>query len=256
MPAAKLRPVGPSTTTRPPVMYSQPWSPTPSTTADHAGVADARSARRPARGRTRGPRSRRRARRCRRSRCPRPRSVAASAADARRATPPESPLPDVVVGVALQRERHARGRARRRSSGRPSPGRRPSPCRRPGPSAPCRRAISPESSPPTARFLFSIGRSARTCVPSSSAVRQSWSRSTSIDVPEHGLGRADPRARRVAGRLRGTRSSGAQVDAPRLPVVHGLVGARAGRSGRSAPPRCATPSEAIRSRASSATMKR
>ena len=33
MPAAKLRPVGPSTTTRPPVMYSQPWSPTASTTA-------------------------------------------------------------------------------------------------------------------------------------------------------------------------------------------------------------------------------
>ena len=33
MPAAKLRPVEPSTTTTPPVMYSQPWSPTPSTTA-------------------------------------------------------------------------------------------------------------------------------------------------------------------------------------------------------------------------------
>ena len=33
MPAAKLRPTRPSTTTRPPVMYSQPWSPTPSTTA-------------------------------------------------------------------------------------------------------------------------------------------------------------------------------------------------------------------------------
>src|SRR5262245_35019024 len=33
MPAAKLRPVFPSTTTRPRVMYSQPWSPTPSTTA-------------------------------------------------------------------------------------------------------------------------------------------------------------------------------------------------------------------------------
>src|ERR1700746_41700 len=32
MPAAKLRPVAPSTTTRPPVMYSQPWSPSPSTT--------------------------------------------------------------------------------------------------------------------------------------------------------------------------------------------------------------------------------
>ena len=33
MPAAKLRPVGPRITARPPVMYSQPWSPTPSTTA-------------------------------------------------------------------------------------------------------------------------------------------------------------------------------------------------------------------------------
>ena len=33
MPAAKLRPVLPMTRTRPPVMYSQPWSPTPSTTA-------------------------------------------------------------------------------------------------------------------------------------------------------------------------------------------------------------------------------
>ena len=33
MPAAKLRPVLPMTTTVPLVMYSQPWSPTPSTTA-------------------------------------------------------------------------------------------------------------------------------------------------------------------------------------------------------------------------------
>ena len=33
MPAAKFRPVLPSTATQPPVMYSQPWSPTPSTTA-------------------------------------------------------------------------------------------------------------------------------------------------------------------------------------------------------------------------------
>ena len=32
-PAPKLRPVWPNTTTRPPVIYSQPWSPTPSTTA-------------------------------------------------------------------------------------------------------------------------------------------------------------------------------------------------------------------------------
>ena len=34
MPAAMFRPVGPRITTRPPVMYSQAWSPTPSTTAD------------------------------------------------------------------------------------------------------------------------------------------------------------------------------------------------------------------------------
>ena len=39
MPAAKLRPVAPSTTTTPPVMYSQPWSPVPSTTAMAPGVA-------------------------------------------------------------------------------------------------------------------------------------------------------------------------------------------------------------------------
>ena len=39
MPAAKLRPVWPITTTTPPVMYSQPWSPVPSTTAMAPGVA-------------------------------------------------------------------------------------------------------------------------------------------------------------------------------------------------------------------------
>src|SRR5260221_673828 len=33
MPAPKFAPTGPSTTTVPPVMYSQPWGPTPSTTA-------------------------------------------------------------------------------------------------------------------------------------------------------------------------------------------------------------------------------
>ena len=33
IPAAKFFPVGPRITQRPPVMYSQPWSPTPSTTA-------------------------------------------------------------------------------------------------------------------------------------------------------------------------------------------------------------------------------
>ena len=39
MPAAKLRPVLPSTTTMPPVMYSQQWSPAPSITAIGAGIA-------------------------------------------------------------------------------------------------------------------------------------------------------------------------------------------------------------------------
>src|ERR1700748_1816887 len=49
MPAAKLRPVGPSTTTVPPVMYSQQWSPTPSTTV---AAAELRTAKRsPARPR-------------------------------------------------------------------------------------------------------------------------------------------------------------------------------------------------------------
>ena len=33
IPAAKFLPVLPSTTTLPPVIYSQPWSPVPSTTA-------------------------------------------------------------------------------------------------------------------------------------------------------------------------------------------------------------------------------
>lgn len=32
IPAAKLRPVRPKISAQPPVMYSQPWSPTPSTT--------------------------------------------------------------------------------------------------------------------------------------------------------------------------------------------------------------------------------
>ena len=40
MPAAKLRPVRPRTTTVPPVMYSQPWSPTPFDDRHGAAVAD------------------------------------------------------------------------------------------------------------------------------------------------------------------------------------------------------------------------
>ena len=100
---AKLRPVGPRTTTMPPVMYSQPWSPTPSTTAgapelrtqnrsptsprrkispgrravaDHVAGDDLLARRRtspPGRG---GPRSGRRTGPCRRSRWRRPPAAA------------------------------------------------------------------------------------------------------------------------------------------------------------------------------------
>ena len=41
MPAAKFSPVRPRTTTRPPVMYSHPWSPTPSHDGVRAGIAHA-----------------------------------------------------------------------------------------------------------------------------------------------------------------------------------------------------------------------
>ena len=49
MPAQALRPIGPSTATTPPVMYSQQWSPAPSTTAVAAELRTAkRSPARPA----------------------------------------------------------------------------------------------------------------------------------------------------------------------------------------------------------------
>ena len=67
IPAPKLRPVSPRMTTTPSVMYSQPWSPTPSTTAFAPLLRTAkRSPARPAIRRTSRP-SRRTARYCRRS---------------------------------------------------------------------------------------------------------------------------------------------------------------------------------------------
>ena len=49
IPAQALRPTAPSTTTTPPVMYSQQWSPAPSTTAVAAELRTAkRSPARPA----------------------------------------------------------------------------------------------------------------------------------------------------------------------------------------------------------------
>ena len=62
------------------------------------------------------------------------------------------------------------------------------------PSVPCRRAISPDSSPPTARFLFSIGRS-------SSHPRRPprWPRGTAAAGPRRSSRRAPGRARARSG---------------------------------------------------------
>ena len=74
-------------------------------------------------------------------------------------------------------------------------------------------------------------------------------------VPEHGLRRPHARARRVLRHGVRNLEQRAQVDAARLPVVDRLVGAR-----RSVRPISSsterTPSDAIRPRASSATMNR
>ena len=103
-------------------MYSQPWSPTPSTTVDHARVAHREAlAGEPAEERA-CPRWRRRARCCRRSRCPR-RAKRGLLRRAHHDRAAGHALAGVVVGVALQRAASRRARARRRSSGRPSRGR-------------------------------------------------------------------------------------------------------------------------------------
>ena len=135
MPAAKLRPTGPRTTTRPPVMYSQPWSPTPSTTTCGAGVAHAEALAGGAQDE--GLAGRRAVER----------DVAADdvlvgveAGAARRVEDGRAPgeaLAEVVVGLALEldgqaarREGHERlaGRARRRAGGWCPRAARPRPC--------------------------------------------------------------------------------------------------------------------------------
>ena len=131
MPAPKFRPVGPSTTTTPPVMYSQPWSPTPSTTAEAPLLRTAK--RSPAR----------------------PRGIELAAG---RAVEHRVPDDDVLLGREAGAGRRAdddpsagealarrsrwrrpparaspRRRGTRRSSARPSPGAAPGCCRRGGP---------------------------------------------------------------------------------------------------------------------------
>ena len=168
MPAAKLRPVGPSTTTTPPVMYSQPWSPTPSTTAAAPELRTAnRSPTRP-----------------RRNSSPARRSVEDGVAG-----------DDLVLGAVAagrrRRERrrlvrpdhqHAhrtgpcrRSRWRRRAAAGVTPARdegaerladacragSPRSCRRAGPRRRARRTTSPPSMAPTLRFSLRTGRSRR-----------------------------------------------------------------------------------------------
>ena len=103
-------------------MYSQPWSPTPSTTALGARVAHREALAGAARGRRRGRRSPRRARCCRRSRCPRPRTSARRGRAGPRSTPPREPLARVVVRVAAQRQRDPRRQPGAERLARPSRG--------------------------------------------------------------------------------------------------------------------------------------
>ncbi len=153
MPAAKLRPVGPSTTTRPPVMYSQPWSPTPSTTARDARVADARSARR--RDPRKNARPARRAvedrvaddRRCPRRRRPRPSGGRTAS------TPPDIPLPTKSFASPLS-VKVTPGASQAPKLWPPEPSSSTAIVSSARPSAPKRRATSPEISPPTVRSLF------------------------------------------------------------------------------------------------------
>ena len=120
---------------RPPVIYSQPWSPVPSTTATAPELRTAkRSPATPAKKAS-----------------PRGRAVEAGIADddvrrrvARRAVglADDQPaagqaLAGIIVGVADQLQRHAARRGRRRSSARPMPvSTRGAGCRRAGPSWP------------------------------------------------------------------------------------------------------------------------
>ena len=91
MPAAKLRPIVPSTATTPPVMYSQPWSPTPSTTARRARVAHGEALARAAADEQLARRSRRTARVADDDALPR--LVARVAGGRTMSRPPERPLP-------------------------------------------------------------------------------------------------------------------------------------------------------------------
>ena len=168
-PRAKLRPVGPSTTTMPPVMYSQPWSPTPSTTAMRAAVAHREPLAR------RAGEERLAARRAVEHVLPtmtfscgvegRARAAARTTSDAAR-----EPLADVVVRVALELERHAARRERAEALARRAGELRRRWCPSGRPVAAVLRAISPASIAPNARSrLRDLAAAIATGSPCSSA---------------------------------------------------------------------------------------
>ena len=154
MPAAKFRPVRPSTTTRPPVMYSQPWSPSPRR-RPHA--PEFRTAKRsPARPRKNAfpavaPYSTVLPTITFSSATKAAPSGGRTASDAAR-----QPLADVVVRVAVQRQLDAG----REPGAEGLAGRAVQPKRIvPGgsPAAPCAFVTACESRPPTVRLTFRTG---------------------------------------------------------------------------------------------------
>ncbi len=201
MPAAKLMPVGPSTATRPPVMYSQPWSPTPSTTAkapelrtakrSPASPREERAARGGAvEGHVAGDHVRlgREARVGRRA----DGDDAARRAPCRRSRSPLRP-----------RSGSRRAPARRRSSGRRAAEDHLHACPRAARPAPWRRTISPESS--AADGPVHVGDRALQVPHLLAAIdrapRGGEDREVVERVVEHRHLRARPAARRVGGPL-------------------------------------------------------
>ena len=253
MPAPKLLPVGPSTTTRPPVMYSQPWSPTPSTTARAPELrtakrspAQAAEERRPDGGAVEGHVA--------------GDHVALGLEAARR--PPGATREDaarealagVVVGLAVQRRRSRRARARRRSSGRPSRveldldralGQ--------AVGAVATRRSRSRAAPPTARSTLPTGVWTRTGSPCSIARPRRRSAASGGRASRRASAPGRSRVGRAARRRRsGHREQRPQVDARAFQCSHRRVGLeQLGPADEVL--EAATPSAAISRRASSAT---
>ena len=251
MPAAKLRPVRPSTTTRPPVMYSQPWSPTPSTTAQRAGVAHGEAlAGEPAEERPPGGGA-----------------VQHGVADDHvllgaepRAAPAGAPTPRRPTGPCRC------SRWSRRAAQNVTPGRQPGGEALPG------RARERDLDRPLGQALGAV--------PARDLARQDAA-DGAVDVAHRHRAELDRlaaldrrralrtssqssassstgtcgrvRRRGVSGGKLGRLEDHRQVDAARLPVVDRRRRCRAGRCGRSSPRSAASPSDAMISRTSSAT---